>query len=128
MALANYLADIWGISLVLIPLSLLINEKHLKKIFSDIENESEAFFWIHGIASLLIGLAMVLSFNVWEQSWQVIITVLGWLALLKGLIVLFMPTQAKKCVKMMENQKWLPYALVVVVIIGLAITYCGFTV
>ena len=123
--LVNYLAEIWGISLVVISFALLIKDKHIKSLFAKIENDDSLFCW--GVISFLLGLAMVLAYNVWGQSWQVIITILGWLTLLKGLVLLFVPEYAKKYVKKMENQQWLPIALVVVVIIGLIITYFGFT-
>jgi uncharacterized membrane protein len=123
--LLNYLAEIWGISLVIIPLALLVNSKYLKRMFTEIENEATMFSW--GIVSLVIGLAMILSYNVWAQSWQVVITIIGWLALLKGLVLLFLPEYMKKWVKKLENRQWLPVALVIMVFIGLVITYLGFT-
>ena len=123
--LSNYLAEVWGISLVIIPLALLVNQKYLKRLFAEVENEATMFFW--GMVSLVIGIAMVLAHNVWVQNWQVIITILAWLALLKGLALLFLPEYMKEWAKKMENKQWLPIALVVMVFVGLVITYLGFT-
>ena len=123
--LVNYLAEVWGISMVIISLALLIKDKHLKSLLLKIETEESLFLW--GFISLVIGLAMVLSYNVWTQSWQVIITVLGWLALLKGLALLFLPEMMKEWSKKIGYQKWLPVALIVFLIIGLVVTYFGFT-
>jgi uncharacterized membrane protein len=126
MNLLNYLAEILGISLVIIPLALLINPKYLKRLFVEADNEITIFFM--GILSLVVGLAMTLDYNIMQaQNWQVIITIIGWLALLKGLFLLFLPEYTKKWVKKMENQQWLPIALVVLVFVGLIITYLGFT-
>jgi len=125
MPLSNYLAEVWGISIVAISLALLIKEKHLKHLFVKIENEDNLFLW--GFITLLIGIAMVLAHNIWVQNWQVIITILGWLSLLKGLTLLFLPEMMKRCAKKMENAPFLPFALVIAVFIGLAITYLGFT-
>jgi len=126
MNLLNYLAEILGISLVIIPLALLINPKYLKRLFVEADNEITIFFV--GILSLVVGLAMTLDYNIMQaQNWQVIITIIGWLALLKGLFLLFLPEYTKKWVKKMENQQWLPIALVVLVFVGLIITYLGFT-
>lgn len=125
MNLVNYLAEIWGISIVIISLALLIKERHLKRLFAKIETEESLFMW--GFVSIVIGLAMVLSYNVWIQGWQIIITILGWASLIKGLSILFLPDMVKKWTKKVENAKFLPYALVVAVFVGLAITYFGFT-
>lgn len=125
MALVNYLAEVWGIAMVIISLALLVNERHLKRIFASIENDESLFLW--GFISFIIGISMVLAYNVWAESWQVIITILGWLALIKGAALLFMPGLIKKWAKKLEAASILPYALVIMVIIGLVVTYYGFT-
>jgi len=123
--LSNYLAEIWGISMVIVSLALLVKERHIKRLFTAIETEESLFVW--GLISSVTGVAMILSHNVWIQGWQVVITIFGWLALLKGLSLLFMPDSVKKCAKKMENSQWLPIALVVAIFVGLIITYFGFT-
>lgn len=125
MELSNYLAEIWGISITVVCFALLIKEKHLRRLFASLETEDNLFLW--GLISLVLGIAMVLSHNVWTKSWQVVITILGWISLLKGLSLLFIPELTKKWVKMMENKQWLSIALVAGVIVGLIITYLGFT-
>ena len=119
------MAEIWGISLVIVCLALLIKEKHLKRLFASMETEDNLFSW--GLISFVMGVAMVLAHNVWVKNWQVAVTVLGWISLAKGLSLLFLPELTKKWVRKMENQQWLPIALVVGVFIGLVITYLGFT-
>lgn len=110
---------------MVISFALLVKDGHLKSLMAKIETDESLFLW--GFISLIIGLAMVLSYNVWMQSWQVIITILGWLALLKGLCLLFMPEQMKKWAKKMYGQQWLSIYLIVLLFIGLVITYLGFT-
>src|SRR5271157_4062533 len=102
MTLVNYLAEVWGISIVVISFACLIKNGHLKRLFASLETEDNLFLW--GMMSFVIGLAMVLAYNVWEQSWQVIITILGWLALIKGLLLLLAPEFMKKKAKMVENK------------------------
>jgi len=123
--LTNYLAEVWGISTVIIAFALLVKEKHLKDLFAKIETEESFFFW--GLISTIIGVAMILTYNVWAWNWQVIITLLGWAALLKGLVLLFCPEYMKNWAKKMDNNQWLPVCLVILVFIGLIITYFGFT-
>jgi len=123
--LSNYLAEIWGISMVVVCLTLLIKPKYLKILFTEVENEATMLFW--GIVSFIIGLAVILAHNIWIKNWQVIITILGWMALAKGLSILFLPDLMKSYVKRIEDKQWLPIALVIGVFIGLIITYFGFT-
>lgn len=126
MALVNFLSLLWGISLTAVCLAMLVNEKYLKNIFDKVEQEIVLFG--AGLISFVIGLAMVLSYNVWAYDWRVIVTILGWLALIKGLSLLFIPQQVKNLVIKFENATFLPYVLIVAVFIGLIITYLGFTV
>jgi len=123
--LVNYLAEVWGISIVAVSLSLLVKEKYLKRVLASIEDDATLFLW--GLISLVIGLAMILAYNVWDKNWQIIITLFGWAALLKGLAILFFPELTKFLTKKMENKSWIPIALVIGVFIGLIITYLGFT-
>jgi hypothetical protein len=125
MELLNYLAVIWGVSIVIIALALLVRDKHLKQLLVSIENDESFFLW--GFISVVIGVAMVLSCNVWEWNWQLIITLLGWAALLKGIVLLFCPEFLKKYAIKINNEKWLPAWLLILVFIGLVITYFGFT-
>ena len=125
MEISNYLAQIWGISTVVILLALLIKEKHLKRFFSSLDTENNFFLW--GVISFVIGLAMVLTYNIWAWNWQVIITILGWASLLKGLLLLFCPETMVNYAKKINNEKWLPIWLMVLLIAGLVITYLGFT-
>ena len=123
--LINYLAQIWGISITVVCLAVLIKPKYLKMLFAGMKNEAIMPFL--GIISFVIGLAMVLSYNVWNRNWQVIITILGWLSLLKGLAIIFLPNLMEKSAKKIEGSPFLPYLLIAMLIVGLAITYFGFT-
>jgi len=125
MELSNFLAELLGISIVIISLSLLLKEKHLKNIFSAFEDDTKIFCW--GAISVVIGVAMVISHNIWVKNWQVVITILGWISLVRGLFLLFLPELVKKGANKIKNAQWLPIALIVFLFIGLALTYLGFT-
>lgn len=123
--LSSFLAELWGISMVIIGLAFLINPKYIERVFKYAEDEKTMFNW--GILTLVIGLSMVLSHNIWAKNWQVAITVLGWLSLIKGMVILFVPEIANKYLKKVQVANFLPYALMAVVLIGLVLTYFGFT-
>jgi hypothetical protein len=123
--LSNYLAEVWGISIVVVCLALLIKDGHLKKFYASLETEDNFFLW--GFISLVIGIGMVLAYNVWTWNWQIIITLLGWTALAKGLFLLFVPETIKTFVKKINYQRWMPFWLMIMLFLGLAITYLGFT-
>ncbi len=123
--LSNYLAEVWGISIVVISLALLLKEDYLKNLFSSMKKEENLLLW--GCFTFIIGIVMVLAHNIWVKDWQIIITIFGWASLLKGLYILFLPKLTEFWIKKIENAPFLPFALVIAVFIGLALTYLGFT-
>src|SRR3989344_7945247 len=87
MELSNFLANVFGISIIAVSLSLLSYPKIIKKIFESMQNETTLFFT--GVVSFVIGISMILTHNIWVYDWKVIVTILGWAILLKGVIRLF---------------------------------------
>lgn len=49
------------------------------------------FFYLSGLLSLLAGLSIVNLHNRWQMDWRVIITVLGWLMTIGGIIRIVLP-------------------------------------
>ena len=56
------------------------------------------FFWadipliiVFGMLTLVAGLAIVNVHNLWVTDWRVIITVLGWLAIIRGVVAILFP-------------------------------------
>lgn len=125
MELSNFLANIWGLSFIVAGLSFLIYPKNIQKVIEAAENEATAFFM--GIGTFVIGLAMVLSYNIWVYDWRVVITIFGWLSLIKGASLLLWPNFVINYSKRVGEARWLSYALVVMVLLGCVLIYFGFT-
>jgi hypothetical protein len=49
---------------------------------------SRALIFITGILALTAGLAIVNTHNLWVRDWRVIVTILGWLLVLRGVMLL----------------------------------------
>ncbi len=52
--------------------------------------------FLAGILLLVAGLAIVHAHNLWVGDWRVIVTLLGWLAILGGLVRMFAPEYAEE--------------------------------
>jgi hypothetical protein len=124
MGIANFLATILGIFLVTVPLSLLVNPRQLKNIFSAFENEF--LVYSHGMVLFLLGIVIVLLHNVWILNWDIIVTIAGWLFVAKGLFLLFFTKDAVELTKRMKDNKYLAYFLLIVFFLGLKFLYFGF--
>lgn len=124
METLNFLASLFGLFLIALPLSFLVHPEKLRKVFRWVEDEATMFFL--GIATFAIGSAVILTHNVWVREWRVVITILGWITFLKGVIILFMPEKISNFLRNMENSQWLQTALVLAVILGSVLIYFGF--
>lgn len=125
MELSLYLAKSWGIFIILICSALLIRRKDFKKMLRDI-NDGELYFLYGGIMALLIGVPHIIGHNVWAYDWRVIVTLLGWASLIKGIVLLFVPNLGIKFSKSMVISKFYDLALSIYLIIGVYLSYVGF--
>ena len=60
-------------------------------VLREINNQSATL--ILGMFALLAGLAIVNTHNLWVSDWRVIITILGWLAIIRGALSLLFPNK-----------------------------------
>lgn len=123
MDVSHYLAILWGVTLAVVSLALLKDPKRLETFLAEKKNGMVMFFW--GVVTFVIGLAMVLVHNVWVLDWPVVITLLGWLTVLKGLDLLFLPERMEKRWTGMKQRHWL-LIFTSLFLLGLAIALLGF--
>jgi putative exporter of polyketide antibiotics len=84
---------------------------------------------ILGVFTLVAGLAMVLGHNVWRGGGgTVVVTLVGWLALLKGLLFLFLPpgTYARFLLEQAHYERLFYFYMALIFVIGVYLTYGGF--
>ena len=127
MEIVNFLANMWGFLFVVLGLIFLIQPKNIAHIFSLVEQPITLF--LAGLINLVLGIVLVLTYNVWDSSWKVIITMLGWLVLLRGVLILLSPETVKKIVEKVKTKTdWISIGLVIFVIIGCVLIYLSQTI
>ena len=95
MEYSMFLAKIIGWFYIVVAAGMIFNPRAYQKIMEDFSHNN-ALVYLSGIFSLLIGFLMVLTHNVWQADWVVIITVFGWLGLIKGVWLLLLPNTVAK--------------------------------
>jgi hypothetical protein len=85
------IAGLIGPTLVAIALGMLLNLRSFPLLAVQVSHEP-ALIFLSGILLFVAGLAIVRVHNIWAGGWPVLVTVLGWLALLGGLIRILFPT------------------------------------
>lgn len=84
-----FLAKFWGWYLIIFFLILSFNPKRIKQIFTDLKDEK--FLIISSFIAIIVGLLNIIFHNVWELSWKLIITLIGWTSLYIGLSLFIFP-------------------------------------
>ena len=86
-----FLAKFWGWYLIIFFLILSFNPKRIKQIFTDLNDEK--FLIITAFVAIIVGLLNILFHNIWEPSWKLIITLIGWISLFIGLALFIFPNR-----------------------------------
>jgi hypothetical protein len=90
MSTETFFALFWGWLTVVVTLMFFIRPKALHDV-KHLIVENRSFGLAYGYMSLFLGLASVLLHNYWVPNWHVLVTIFGWLALIKGILVIVWP-------------------------------------
>ena len=60
--------------------------------------------------TLPVGLAIVANHNIWAADWRVILTLIGWIAILAGIARMALPDQLKRVGEAMLKKSWITTA------------------
>ena len=93
MSSSIFLARLIGPFFLVVAVALLVNMTAFRAIAEEFMR-SPALVFLTGLMILPVGLAIVLSHNVWVAEWRVLITILGWLTIVSGALRLLAPQQA----------------------------------
>ena len=121
-----FLAKILGPYVIIVALAFLFNLKAYQKVLEDFCKNS-ALVYLGGIYAFLFGLLVVLFHNVWVAGWQVIITIFGWVGIIKGVwLIVFPNTVAKFTQAYQKKTALLTISLVIVLVLGIFLTVKGY--
>ncbi|GGG33402.1 hypothetical protein [Bizionia arctica] len=115
MDISILLAKFWGWYLLVFFIILSFNPRRIKQIFNDLKDEK--FLIIVSFIAIIVGLINILLHNVWEANWKLIITLIGWMALLEGLALFSFPKQTVKRLNVI-NVKFVQLIYMLLFIIG----------
>ena len=79
-----------GPTLIAIAAAILLNFASFPELAEQISRDPGVIF-LSGILLFVAGLAIARAHNVWAGGWPVLVTVLGWLAILSGLVRMLFP-------------------------------------
>lgn len=123
MTQSKLIAGLIGPLMVAMGVAALLNRDVFPGLMGQIARDVGLIF-LSGVLLLLAGIAIVRVHNVWTGGWRIIITLLGWLAIVSGLVRMFFPQLAAPLVESLgANATALILAGLVVLALGAFLSY-----
>ncbi|MFH1395460.1 MAG: hypothetical protein ABIH09_04810 [Candidatus Omnitrophota bacterium] len=121
-----FIARIFGVLYLVVGIGMLVNRKNFLKIMDDFCSNA-ALVLVGGMFALIVGLAIILTHNVWVWHWILIITVIGWLGLIKGIWIIIFPNSVSGFMQSYQKNENLVVAhSLVALVLGAVLTFFGF--
>ena len=126
MQTSFFIAKLMGPILLLVGISILLDEKATRATAKEVLG-SRALIFIFGIVDLLLGLVLVTVHNLWVLDWRLIITLLGWLSVVRGVVrILCASYVIKNAPKWLRIQRLLMGIAIVMLVLGAVLSYYGY--
>lgn len=115
-----------GLFIGLMGIGFIVSSEQYLRMIDDVKKNSAVLLTFGGI-NLIIGYLLVVNHNIWVWDWPVVITVIGWAALLKGVVIIAFPRTHLGIadwfvVTLSRNEKMLGAILLA---LGVVLTYIG---
>jgi hypothetical protein len=126
MQTSVFLARLIGPVMLVVGLAVFANQR----AFRDMAEEflaSRALLFLSGLLIMPMGLAIVLTHNVWTADWRVLVTLFGWLNAIGGAVRLLAPDTVMRTGRAMLRQPYfVTVAAAIWVVLGLLFCLFGF--
>jgi hypothetical protein len=123
-----FLSRLIGLFTLILSLAEAMHRAAIVAIADELINVP-ALLLISGMCTLLAGLAMVLSHNIWTGgATPVVVTVVGWVLLVRGIVfVAISPDMAAEMLERVHFADYYYYYVTVSLCLGLFLTFTGFS-
>jgi hypothetical protein len=126
MSTSVFIARLVGPVMLVIGLAVFANQR----AFRDIAEEflaSRALLFLSGLLIMPVGLAIVLTHNIWAADGRVMITLFGWLNVIGGAVRLFAPAYVMQTGRvMLKRPHFVTVAAAIWVVAGSLFCLFGF--
>ena len=126
MSNSLFLARLIGPVMLVVGVAVFTNPRG----FRDMAEEflaGRALMFLSGLIIMPVGIAIVLTHNIWTADWRVAITVFGWLCAIGGALRLFGPLFVVRMGQAMLRQRYFtPIAAAIWVVLGLLLCFFGY--
>ena len=118
--------QLFSLMYLAVGIGMLINPDFYKKLFTDF-CESAAVMYLGGLMALAVGFLILAHRGIrCTQDWAMILSLIGWLALIKGILILVRPQMMIALTKAVLKDSMLKIMVAWVLFLGLLFSFLGF--
>ncbi|STY28233.1 Integral membrane protein (PIN domain superfamily) [Legionella wadsworthii] len=126
MDISKYISKVLGIYLIIVSLAMFANIEQFT-LYVQALLKNAPLMLILGFLTLILGLLLVVAHNIWKWDWRLVITIIGWVILLKGASIIFYPHYVDKATLVFLQNTNIAYSSAgFELILGIILTYLGF--
>jgi len=119
------IAQMLSICYLSIGIGFLVSREYYKKEIVKLP-ESSGFVLISGYFAIILGMTILYIQSAWGNSqWETILTIIGWIACLKGILLIVFPKHMTKYSTLFQT-KYYNWVGIAIIALGLALGYFGF--
>lgn len=124
MDLSKLIFQILAVIYLSVGAGFIISKDYYKKHISDLTKNFGALY-IGAFTAIILGFLMLRYYNSWDMNSNIIITILGYIAIIKGIILIVFPN-IMSFLKPLLNFDNIGKIIIIPIIIGLISAYLGF--
>ena len=125
METAIFIAKILAVVYLSIFIGFLFNKKYYQNMFQKMFEDTE-FFYFGGFLAIIFGFLLLHFHGEWTNDWTILITIIGWIAILKGIMLLAFPKITLLFKPLLKPENLWKMMLPFTFIFGLFFCYFGF--
>ncbi len=120
-----FLAQLWGPAMLAVGLGFFVSRDFYRSIYRDLEKNSMAVM-LFAMLGITAGIAQIMYHNTWATLPEIIISLMGWGLLIKGLICAIIPRILDRLGDWQADSMLLPIGGGVAILVGAYLSAVGF--
>ncbi|MCG8432344.1 MAG: hypothetical protein MJA29_14395 [Candidatus Omnitrophica bacterium] len=126
MEAAVVVARIFGLCYLMVGAGFLLNRGLFREVMEDFARGTAAVFY-SGVLALVVGTLILSYHNLWAAHWSVIITVIGWGGVIKGIWLIVFPRSVPGFIRAyVRNETLLRIHSMFILVFGAVLTCFGY--
>ena len=125
MELTVFLAQVFGIYMLVLGAAMLLRKKELMRSMEELVSQKGNMLFFGAIV-FLFGVGFILKHNLWGTTLEMAVSIMLWGATIKGLSAMLFPEFLKSMTRIFTKPSWYMTGSLFVLVVGVYLTIQGF--